>query len=255
MESIGFGVCRLATVSVMKEPEWSSLQLTQLLFGEYYLVLSKTRNGWLEIFMPITGITGWMRFEQHHEIIEEYYRQIEISDFRITTDVSSVLLFRKQPVSIVMGSLVPVNATELFKVEEQLAFNGEAKLLSQKRDAEFLEAVALKYLNAPERPGGRTTFGIDSDAFIRLVYRLAGYSITTNFTNLQKNLPSVEFDDMKPGDLAYFTSNKKNHYGIILTGARVIGCLGHVRIDSIQDNSLSTETQHWVLTDIRRILS
>jgi hypothetical protein len=254
MECIGFGVCRLATVSVMKSPEWTSPQLTQLLFGEHYLVISKAKQGWLEIFAPVTSISGWIRFEQHHDIVEEYYRQIEHSDFRITTDVASALLYRKQPLTVVVGSLVPLNSTELFKVEEQLAFNGEAKILNQKRDAEFLESIAVKFLNAPERSGGRTPFGIDSDAFIKLVYRLAGYTLTSSFTNMQKNTPAVEFESMKSGDLVYLSASKKTHHGICLSGGRVIHCQGFVRIEALQDNYMITESQKWMLTDVRRIL-
>ena len=254
MECIGFGVCRLATISVMKGPEWTGPQITQLLFGEHYLVMSKTRQGWLEIHAPVIDISGWIRHEQHHDIVEEYFRQIEHSDFRITTDVVAPLLFRKQPLTVVIGSLVPLNSAELFKIEEQLAFNGETKIQNQKRDSEFLESIAMKFLNAPESAGGRTPFGIDSDAFIKLVYRLAGFPINSTLANLQKNSSAVEFDSVKPGDLVYLNAGKITHHGIYLTGGRVIHCQGYVRIETLQDNYLNTETQKWMLTDIRRIL-
>ena len=72
MECIGFGVCRLATISVMKGPEWTGPQTTQLLFGEHYLVMSKTRQGWLEIHAPVIDISGWIRHEQHHDISSDF---------------------------------------------------------------------------------------------------------------------------------------------------------------------------------------
>ncbi len=37
------------------------------------------------------------------------------------------VLYKKSPLTIVMGSVVPISNSELFKIEEQFAFNGESK--------------------------------------------------------------------------------------------------------------------------------
>jgi hypothetical protein len=68
---------------------------------------------------------------------------------RLQQIITCGLLFKKSPVTILIGSIVPISNSELFKLEEQFAFNGESKSLGQKREVEFLKSIALKYLNAP----------------------------------------------------------------------------------------------------------
>ena len=50
MEPIAFGVCRLAVVPVRSDPREMAEQITQLLFGDHYEVMSATSDKkWLRI--------------------------------------------------------------------------------------------------------------------------------------------------------------------------------------------------------------
>ena len=75
-----------------------------------------------------------------------------------------------------MGSIVPISGSELFKVEEQFAFNGESKSLGQRRDMEFIRQMARRYVGAPYLAGGKSPFGIDAPGLLHMVFRIAGYS-------------------------------------------------------------------------------
>lgn len=247
------GVCRLSAIPVMQSPGWTGAQLTQLLFGEHYAVLERTTSGWLRIHAPILAMDGWINAGHHHAIEQAYYEQIGQSDFRITTEIASTLLYRKSTINIVIGSIVPLSAGELFKVEEQLAFNGEAKVLSQRRDGEFICSIASRFLHAPERPGGRTPHGIDAEAWLRLVYRIAGFPIDTG---LEQGGTPVEPDEALPGDLVILSSGKQSRAGILLAGSRVIHCQGFVRIDPLAGLVLQESpmvNKPWHVTDVRRI--
>src|SRR5882724_6066105 len=155
-----FGVCRLSVVPVRQSAE-SVVQTSQLLFGDAYEVTERSKDKqWLNIKTNFEGTQGWIYRHHHHSIAQDYYEQIVQADFKITIDLVSTLLYKKSPLPVLMGSIVPISSSELFKMDEQFAFNGEAKSISQKRDADFLVAIALKYLNAPEIEGGKNPFGI-----------------------------------------------------------------------------------------------
>src|SRR5688572_9168744 len=126
MSMVDFGVCRLAIVPVYEKPDYHSIQHNQLLFGEHYQITGSKGN-WLSIQQAYDGSGGWIHTSQHHSISVEYFEQINTSDYKITTDIASTLLYNKNPLTIVMGSIVPISNSELFKIEEQLAFNGESK--------------------------------------------------------------------------------------------------------------------------------
>ena len=144
---IQYGVCRLSIVSVRKDANHLSQQVTQLLFGDHYEVLHEHKDRhWVLIRTYFDKVEGWIESKQHHAITKEYFDQINTSDFKITTDVCATILYKKTPVSIVLGSVVPISQSELFKMEEQFAFNGEAKALGQKREIEFVKTIGVRLL-------------------------------------------------------------------------------------------------------------
>jgi len=156
MDIIDFGVCRLAVVPVRTGPGDTAEQVTQLLFGDHYEVgMVSPDKKWISIRIITDQCAGWIDTGQHHSITAAYLEQINQADFKITMDIASTILYKKNPLTIVMGSIVPISTSELFKMEEQLAFNGVSKSLSQRRDYEFLKTIALKYINAPYQWGVR----------------------------------------------------------------------------------------------------
>ena len=147
MEVIDHGVCRLALVSVRKNPEDQAEQITQLLFGDHYEVtLLSDDKKWTRIRIHADLYEGWISEGQHHSISKEFFEQINHANYKISTDLTSSLLYKKSPLTILAGSIVPISNSELFRMEEQFAFNGESKSLGQKRDFEFLRSIAFKYL-------------------------------------------------------------------------------------------------------------
>ncbi|HRK53325.1 MAG TPA: C40 family peptidase [Cyclobacteriaceae bacterium] len=261
MDARSYGVSRLALVPVRKEPDDRTEQITQLLFGDHYEVLNYSANGqWLYIKIFTDAYEGWIDRKQHHSITPEYFNQINHANFKITTDLTAGILYKKNPITILLGSIVPISNSELFKLEEQFAFNGEAKSLGQKREFEFLKSIALKYLQAPYQWGGKSPFGVDCSGFTQMVYKINGYSISRDahqqagcgrlVASLQSGLP---------GDLVYFYNESGNigHVGIILEDHRIIHASGRVKIDQLTEEGI-VDLESNVITHrfagIRRIL-
>lgn len=255
------GVCRLSLVSVRKEPAHQSEQITQLLYGDHYTVIEKSKDSkWIRINIHFDQYEGWIESKQHHFISPEYFTYVNQAEFKITTDLTSSMLYNKSLQIVLMGSMIPISSSELFKMEEQFAFNGEAKNVGQKREFEFLKNIALKYLNSPYQWGGKNPFGIDCSGFTQMVFKICGYKLlrdSSQQANLGKSIEKIEH--ALPGDLAFFKNEaqKITHVGIVLDAERIIHASGRVRIDYLNEEGiLNMETKIYThqLSHFRRIL-
>lgn len=259
--SLEHGVCRLSLVAVRKDPAHQAEQVTQLLYGEHYAVLEKSKdNTWLKINIHFDQYEGWIEAKQHHFVSPEYFTYINQAEFKITTDLTSSMLYNKSLQIVLMGSMIPISSSELFKMEEQFAFNGEAKNVGQKREFEFLKNIAYKYLNSPYQWGGKSPFGIDCSGFVQMVFKICGYTLLRDASQQATQGKSIKgIDQAIPGDLAFFknSENKIVHVGILLDAERIIHASGRVRIDYINEEGILTaETKLYThqLSHFRRIL-
>ena len=262
IEILDFGVSRLALVAVRNAPNEDAKQLTQLLFGDHYEVLKKAEGGdWVFIRIHFDGSEGWIEYEQHHSISKEYFDQINHANFKITTDLTCNILFKKSPITILLGSIVPISNSELFKMEEQFAFNGEAKSLGQKREVEFIKTTAMKYLNAPNLPGGKSPFGIDAAGLVQMVFKISGYTLPHEIKSQMTEGKIVNsLKNAISGDLAFFSRKDGgvSHVGIILDEGKIIHAFGRVRVDHLMDDGIiraETKIYTHYLKEIRRIIT
>lgn len=254
------GVCRLSVVPVRTRPLDSSEMVTQLLFGDHYSVVEQSNRGkWVRIKVHFDGYEGWIDQKQHYPISEEYFEQINSGDYKVCLDRSTTVLFKKRTLPIMIGSVLPIASVELFKLEEQFAFNGESKNLGEVWDFDRLKQIAFKYLNAPYLWGGKSPFGIDCSGFTQMVFKICGYRLERDSPMQLKQGRNVEsLEKAEPGDLVFFgTKTKVNHVGILLENQRIIHASGYVRIDELtEEGIINTETQEksHSLNSIRRII-
>ena len=259
-EVFDFGVSRLSIIPVSSEGSYKAELVTQLFFGEHYEVIQTTKDKkWLKIRIHFDQYEGWIDANQHHTITKEHFEYINRADFKITTDITTSILYNKNPLTIVMGSIIPISGSELFKMEEQFAFNGESKSIGQKRDAEFLKLTAQKYLNAPYQWGGKSPFGIDCSGFVQMVFKINGYRLQRDASQQAKQGKSVQFKDREPGDLAFFKNkgDKVSHVGIILSNDKIVHASGKVRIDHLHEEGIlhvDSKIYTHTLASIRRII-
>jgi hypothetical protein len=256
-----FGVCRLSVVPVLNEAE-VSVQNSQLLFGDAYEVLERSKDKqWVRIRINFDGAEGWINIHHHHSIPQEYFAQIINADFKITTDIVATILYKKSPLPILLGSIVPISSSELFKMDEQFAFNGNTKAISQKREGDFIKSIALKYLSAPETVGGKNPFGICAQGLTQMVFKISGHTLPWDLN--QQGSCGKKIKDTSSatlGDIAFFKdkSGKLIHAGIVLEENKIIHAFGQVRIDLLNEEGiLNAETKIYThtLAFIRRIVN
>ncbi len=256
-----FGVCRLSVIPVRTEPG-HSVQCAQLLFGEAYEVLAWSQNNeWLQVKIYFDRTEGWISARHHLAVTQEYFDHINQADFKITTDIVSTILYKKNPLPIVLGSIVPISSVELFKMDEQFAFNGDAKATGQKRDGEFVKSISLKYLHAPEIEGGKTPFGICPNGLAQMVYKISGYTLPWEVQQQAASGKKVkDVFSVLPGDLAFFKNKtgKIDHVGLLLDETKIIHAFGQVRLDMLTEEGIlnaDTKVYSHTLAQIRRVLN
>jgi hypothetical protein len=260
MEAGQKGIGRLSIIPVRAEGSDKAEIVTQLLFGEHYSVLEVAEK-WIKIQNYFDGYEGWIDRKQFHAISTEYFDQINNSTYKICTDLVASILYNKNLVPVTLGSIIPISTNEIFKIEEHLGFNGEAKSLSERRDFEYVKLIALKYLNAPYLWGGKSPFGIDCSGLTQVVFRICGYKLLRDASQQVTQGREVEnFEGAIPGDLLFFRNadRKVTHVGILFENQTIIHASGKVRIDLIDENGIFNVEQkrytHY-LSDIRRVIT
>lgn len=251
-----FGICRLALLPIRAEPSHRSELVSQLLFGEHYEVLEENTD-WLRIKNAFDDYEGYISRIQYTEASLEYFRQIETHDYKISLDLMSPILYRKERMYILLGSILPFTANELFKMEESLAFGGEAKPLSQILKMPAMKEMAMKYLHTPYLWGGRSPFGIDCSGLTQQVYKLCGYRLKRDAAQQYQQGKEVNFSEVQPGDLAFFEKNDKiDHVGLVMEDHKILHASGKVKLDHFTHEGISDENQNLThrLKGIKRIL-
>jgi hypothetical protein len=255
------GICRLSIVPVRATESDKSEMVTQLLFGDHYTILEESSNRkWLKIRIFYDEYEGWIDRKQHSLISEDFFYQISHLDYKICTDVTAKILFKKQDLHVVMGSILPMATNELFRLEDELQYSGNAKSLWEVRGYNFFKETALKFLNSPYLWGGKTPFGIDCSGFTQIVFKICGYKLPRDaYQQALVGTIVSDLEDAAPGDLAFFTNTKGRvfHVGIILDDKKIIHSSGKVKIDILDENGIfDVENQVYShpLSSLRRIL-
>ncbi|MFT7032164.1 MAG: hypothetical protein ACJA2S_000662 [Cyclobacteriaceae bacterium] len=197
------GICRLSLVPMRSDASDETSVVSQILFGEHYSILEES-DTWIKIQLYFDDSEGWIRKDQNEYITLEYFDQINNSDYKVCTELIGNIYFKKKHVNILIGSVLPISTNELFKIEEQVAFNGSSKSLSQKREFEFFKETVSKYLSAPYLLGGKSPFGIDEGGLVQQVFKICGYKLGRSL-NVQVNQGKAikSLDELEPGDVIY----------------------------------------------------
>jgi hypothetical protein len=251
----------MSIVPIRDKPSDKAEMISQLLFGESFKILEIPDNKkWWKIENDFDGYKGWIDRKQGNEITDEYYHQVQALEYKICTDVISSILYKKQLLNIVIGSILPITSSELFEMHEQFAFNGESKNMGKKSDFETLKKIALKFRNAPYLWGGKTPFGIDCSGFTQQVFKICGYSLKRDSHQQYLQGKKIDFENKLPGDIAFFSNDQEKivHVGILLEGNQIIHASGKVRVDILDEKGIFNEELNdhtHKLAGLRRVLA
>ncbi|MDO6745494.1 C40 family peptidase [Tenacibaculum soleae] len=237
---MSFGICNLSIVPLRLEPSDPSEMVNQVVFGEHFEVLKKTKK-WSKIRLAFDNYEGFIDNKQYEEITEEIYISLceekmsyagELIDF--ITDNNHNLT------TIPMGARLPFLKDNNININNtRYTYNG--KVCGNKLEKSAIIDTAFLFLNVPYLWGGKSPFGIDCSGFTQTVYKLCGYNLLRDAKEQATQGEVLSFiEESEPGDLAFFDNDEGNitHVGIIMNDYNIIHAHGKVRIDKLDHSGI-----------------
>jgi hypothetical protein len=231
---MSFGICSLSVIPCRKEPSGTSEMVTQLLFGETYIIEEEGED-WLRLTTTYDDYPCWISAKQHTPLSDREYNALNVSV--LNTELVQVINNQTAntvfPVTI--GAVLPgFKNGQLHIAGNTFFFEGQTGDTNTKKTIKDIKDTAYLFLNAPYLWGGRSPFGIDCSGFTQLVYKLNGYKLPRDARQqVELGSPLSFVEEAQAGDLAFFDNEEGNivHVGIILENQQIIHASGSVRID------------------------
>jgi hypothetical protein len=255
-----FGVCLLACIPGRADANERSEMVTQLLFGDSYVILEE-REKWIRVSCAHDKYECWVDKGQHFSIDLAEYERIQPDNMSVVVDpVNYVVNDKNQFVPVTAGALLaPVYRKDTF-----LLAGKEFRIAHSMRTGPlaliFLEDFAQRFLNTPYLWGGRSAFGMDCSGFVQLVFRAMGLSLPRDAKDqVLKGVAVDSLQKVKTGDLAFFHNDKGVviHVGILLSPRQIIHSSSWVKQETIDDKGIiNTQTQlhSHQLHSVRRLI-
>lgn len=240
------GVCFQPLVPLRVQPSEKSEMVTQMLFGEKFLLLKESEN-WSEVKVLNDNYTGWCSTKMLN-LIPDFSDDFlsGYSPFICSKIVNECFLPEEDIfLHIPAGSILYKDeSSENFFIPKFDGFKIVKKKVVLKSDSKIsrcnISEVAMQFLNAPYLWGGKTLMGIDCSGLVQIVFSILGISLPRDASQQIAHGIDVGFDEVKTGDLAFFAneSGKIVHVGICLGDNKIIHSSGNVHIDRLDLNGI-----------------
>lgn len=232
-------MCCLTVIPVRAEHDDASEIVTQLLFGEFAMIL-EVHNQWRKIQIVHDDYIGWVDNKQLIPISQEAFKQFNNKKARLQNETA--LIQTSLGRQTVLAGTPILSENKKFTIDK---YHFEWLTELQTTSKSIVE-IAMRYLNAPYLWGGRTMFGIDCSGFSQTVYQQAGIYINRDASQQVLQGEEIAFNNQQAGDLAFFKSEKTGnitHVGILLENNKIIHAHGRVRIDTLDETGIYDEKQ------------
>lgn len=240
---MSLGICLLSQIPGRSEPDDRAEIVTQILFGESFIVLKKNKK-WSYVQLTYDNYKCWICNKQYKIISNQEFDNITGAEqIACTSDLMGFVRIENTSIPIVLGSTLPNFDGEKGSIDNmEYTYDGSIIMASKKSfNKQNIVPTAFKYLNAPYLWGGRSPFGIDCSGLTQMVYKMNGIKLPRDAKDQAKVGESLSFvEEAQPGDLAFFDNQDGEivHVGIILEGNRIIHASGKVRIDQIDHQGI-----------------
>jgi len=238
---MNYGICNLSNIPLRSEPNDRSEIISQLLFGDHFVVLDSSKQ-WLKIKLAFDDYQGWIDNKQYLKISKTYFDKLEKSPIVVSNELVDFIENNNsnELVSILLGSRLPLydqNSLDL----DGIKFSYEGNTSGKVSLKDNIVKTAFMYLNVPFLWGGKTPFGIDCSGFTQMVYKINGHKLLRDAAQQATQGEVLSFiEESEPGDLAFFDNNEGDiiHVGIILANNYIIHASGKVRIDRLDQSGI-----------------
>lgn len=269
-------ICYLSYIAVREQPTHKAQMVTQLIFGEDYVVI-ETQNDWCLIQCRHDNYQGWIPEGQVFYLPDdlnaqylERYSTITPSYFHIHAPHTGNII-RLSP-----GSKLPfyMPDKQLFNYQTNWIEILDNKLIHQNANTQTIYgtkqsmlAAMSQFYGTPYLWGGRTIWGIDCSGLTQIAFRLLGIHLPRDAyqqaeSDLGKTINTLS--KTQACDLAFFSSTANQeritHVGILLSPQKILHASNYVQTDMLDKTGIykltNTTQKHYThyLKCIKRFL-
>ena len=252
-----FGICPLSVVPIRTSSSHRSEMRSQLLFGELFEIMDRKGRQWVKIRCLWDNHVGWVSMHQVTFITPKEYEQYQ-QHFAYNLEIMQPIRGDDHFLPITLGARLPNFDGIRFHIGlHHFTYSGQAIFPGDvQANSEFIIKMAKRFLHTPFLWGGRSPFGIDSDGFVQLIFKLIEQKLPREAAEQIYLGESVHFvEQTQAGDIAFFhdRNQKINHCGIILPDQKIIHAYGKVRIDSLDHYGIFNDEYHRYTHHLRLI--
>lgn len=240
-------------IPVRSNPQESSEQQTQILFGETCTIIEQ-KPRWNRVKLDSDGQEGWVDSKMVTPMAKKEYNTYK-KDYEQAALVAYPMAYA---ISENNGQTIPLTAgTRLTKYN-----NGSFSVLGVRFridpamvlanyltfDEQHLIQVLRFFLNVPYLWGGKNAMGMDCSGFTQVIMSLFGKKLLRNASQQATQGRTITtLKNAKAGDLVFFDhfdnentqkERKITHVGILLDAERVIHCSGRVKVEKIDQKGI-----------------
>ena len=224
--------CLVSVAPIRNDASDGSEIVSQLLFGEP-IEVTLFDEPWVKIRTILDGYEGYVDIKHLLPLTQKEFKKW-LNEFIYQVEFSKIISTPWGNQLISKGSFV----------SEELNFKiGTSNFSHEISDCPAPNSPvnhAKELLNTPYLWGGKSIFGIDCSGFTQLIFRLHAFNLPRDAYQQAEIGASIDFENSKPGDLAYFVNEKGKiiHVGIVIENSQIILASGRIRIDQLTNTGI-----------------